>query len=274
VDLQAIRTSVDTRTKNLLETITDTRKHFHVEVGLMVQGEEQMTKSLIDTAPRGLEVKMAEVEALVERGRGKGTGAGAAKLPEFNGTTSWAVFRRQPETVAEYNCWTRLEISTYFITPLQGRATDVLHGVPKGATYEEALEDPFGDQHLATAYRSRLKSRTQGVGKSMQECSIFIEQLAHRAYPALSEDHVRREAGQAFADGLQDLAVNIQLLLGGKKTVNEALREPSKCMPCTKPSGPTKRAPEHSGGAGRHHRAKRHKKIGMLELCGARPLHG
>jgi hypothetical protein len=46
---------------------------------------------------------------------------------------------------------------TYLITALKGRATDGLHGVPKGATYEEtpdALEDRFGDQHLAAAYRS------------------------------------------------------------------------------------------------------------------------
>jgi hypothetical protein len=41
-----------------------------------------------------------------------------------------------------------LEKSTYMITALQGRATDVLHGVPKGATYEKplvALVDRFGD---------------------------------------------------------------------------------------------------------------------------------
>jgi hypothetical protein len=37
---------------------------------------------------------------------------------------------------------------------LQGRATDVLPGVPKGETYEETLdvlEDRFGDQHLTAA---------------------------------------------------------------------------------------------------------------------------
>jgi hypothetical protein len=43
VDLQDIRTSVDTRTKNLLETITDTRDHLHEELGLIIQDEAQMT---------------------------------------------------------------------------------------------------------------------------------------------------------------------------------------------------------------------------------------
>jgi hypothetical protein len=114
------------------------------------------------------------------------------------------------------------------ITALQGWATDVLHGLPKGATYEEtleALEDRFGDQHLAPAYRNQLKTRTQRVGESLQGFSTAIEQLAHRDYPALPEDHIRGEAGKTFADGVEDPDVKIQLLLGGEKTVNEALRQ-------------------------------------------------
>jgi hypothetical protein len=46
------------------------------------------------------------------------------------------MFRRQFETAAE---------------------TDVLHEIPKGATYDEtleALEDRLGDQHLAASYRT------------------------------------------------------------------------------------------------------------------------
>jgi hypothetical protein len=79
---------------------------------------------------------------------------GAAKPTKFDGTTSWAMFRCQFETVGEHNCWTHQEKSTYLITALQGQNTNVLHGVLKGATYEEtlvALEDRFGDQILTTA---------------------------------------------------------------------------------------------------------------------------
>jgi hypothetical protein len=67
---------------------------------------------------------------------------------------------------------------------LQARATDVLRGVPKGETYEEtleALQDRFGAQHLAAAYHNWPKTRTQGVGESLQEFSTATEQLAHRA---------------------------------------------------------------------------------------------
>jgi hypothetical protein len=71
----------------------------------------------------------------------------------------------------------RQEKSTYLITALQVWATDVLHGIPKSATYEEtleALEDCLGDQHLAAAYCSLLKTRTQGEGESLQELATAI----------------------------------------------------------------------------------------------------
>jgi hypothetical protein len=138
------------------------------------------------------------------------------------------MFWRQFKTVAEHNCWKRQEKSTYLITALQGRATDVLHGVLKGATCEEilvALENRFGDQYLAAAYRSQLKTRTQGVGECLQEFVTAVEQLVHRTYPALPKDYIRREAGKAFADGVEDPTIKIQLHLGEEKMVNEALRQ-------------------------------------------------
>jgi hypothetical protein len=65
----------------------------------------------------------------------------------------------------------------------------VLHRVPKGATYEEileALEDRFGDQHMATAYHIQLKSGTQGVRESLQEFITAVKKLAHCTNPHYS----------------------------------------------------------------------------------------
>jgi hypothetical protein len=92
------------------------------------------------------------------------------------------------------------------IAALQGRASDLLHGLPKGATYEEtleALEDSFVDQHLAAVCCSKL---TQSVGESLQEFATAVEQLVHRAYTTLPEDNVKGEAGKMFADGVEDPA--------------------------------------------------------------------
>jgi hypothetical protein len=117
---------------------------------------------------------LKEVGTGAECGRGTGTDAGMAKPPKIDGTTSWVVFWCQFKTVPEHNCWTCKVKSTYLITAM-------LYGVPKGATYEkalEALQDCFGDQHLAAVYRSQLKSKTQGAGEFLQEFSTAVEQLA------------------------------------------------------------------------------------------------
>jgi hypothetical protein len=210
-NLQVVMTSIDTWTGSLQDDITGVKKD-------------------LDIRAKGLEARIVQVEARAELDVGGRTGndAGRAKPPKFDGSTSWAMFRRQFETVADHNRWMPQEKATYLIAALEGRACDVLHWVPRGATYEEtieALEDRFGDQDLAAAYRSQLKTRTQKAGESLQEFATAIEQLAHRAYPALPEDHVRKEAGKAFADGVEDPDIKIQLLLGGEKTVNEALRQ-------------------------------------------------
>jgi hypothetical protein len=112
------------------------------------------------------------------------------------------------------------------ITDMEGRAVEVLYGILLNATYEEtlqALENRFGDQHFAAAYRCQLTTRTQKARKSLQDFATNTELLAHRVYPTMPEDHIKGEAGKSFAYRLLDPDIHIPLLLGGKKTVNEAL---------------------------------------------------
>lgn len=107
-------------------------------------------------------------------------------------------------------------------------AADILYAIPTNVIYEEtlqALEDSFGDQHFAFAFCSQLKMRTHKAGESLQAFAMAIEQLAHHAYPALPKDHIRREAGKAFASEVEDHEVKVVLLIGREKTVNEALRQ-------------------------------------------------
>jgi hypothetical protein len=174
------------------------------------------------------QTQVKEIEGRAKGRRGRGTGAGpgegAAKPPKFSGTKTWAVFRCQFETAAEHNYWTCQNKSTYLITALQGWATDMLHGVPKSTAYEETWRSTSETSTLPPRI-SQLKTRTQGVTESSQEFTTAIEQLAHSTYPTLPEDHIRREAGKAFTDRIEDPDIKVQLLLGGEKTVNEALRQ-------------------------------------------------
>jgi hypothetical protein len=58
----------------------------------------------------------------------------------------------------------------------------------------------------------------------LQEFATAIEHLAHHTYPVLPKDNMR-EASKAFTDGVEHRAIKIKLLVGGDKTVNEALRQ-------------------------------------------------
>jgi hypothetical protein len=263
VDSEAIRTSVDTRTNSLLETITDTRE------GRARPHNPGRGKN--DEDPnRYLAARTRDQDSRSRR-------PGRAWNGEDTEVRRGNIMGRVPVPVRDRSraqLWMRLEKSTYLITALQGRATYVLHRVPKGATYEEnleALEDSFGDQYLVAAFRSQLKTRTQG--ESLQEFATAVEQLAHRAYPALPEDHISREAGKAFADGIESPAIKIHLLRGGQKWVNEALRQTLELQDVVLAAKPKKNERHDSLGEPiAPNLAKRPKMIGVLELCGARQL--
>jgi hypothetical protein len=99
-------------------------------------------------------------------------------------------------------------------------------------------------QQTEDYYCNQLKLKTQGVEESLQKFTTPIKQLAHRAYTALPEDHIRRQAGKAFGYGVQDTAIKIHLLLIGEKTVNEALGqalEMQAVLPASKPHKTTPR---------------------------------
>jgi hypothetical protein len=75
----------------------------------MFQVEALARKALTEATRREFLTQLKEVRARGARGRETGTAAGATKPPKFDGTISWAVFRRHFETVVEHNCRTRLE---------------------------------------------------------------------------------------------------------------------------------------------------------------------
>jgi hypothetical protein len=186
------------------------------------------TLATVEAARHEVHTQLGEDKARVEHRTGRQGRASVVMAPKFDGTASWTAFRRQFETAAEHNGWTRQDKATFLITALRGRVADVLYGIPKGSTYEEileTLEDRFGDRHLAVVSRYELKTRTQRDGESLQDFATAIEQLVHRACPALPEDHTRREAVSAFFDGLADPEIQLHLLPVGERTLGEVLRQ-------------------------------------------------
>ncbi|XP_069687229.1 TATA element modulatory factor-like [Periplaneta americana] len=148
------------------------------------------------------------------------------KTPKFDGTTSWAIFRRQFEATAAHNGWTPAEKTTQLLTALQGQASEILHSVPEDGTAAEimaALEGRYGDHQLAAAFRTQLKTRVQQSGESLQEFAMAVEQLAHKALRGLPNDFIAGEAAYTFGSGVRDPEIRQQLLLAEHRTINAAL---------------------------------------------------
>ncbi|XP_069693859.1 adventurous-gliding motility protein Z-like [Periplaneta americana] len=148
------------------------------------------------------------------------------KTPKFDGTTSWAIFRRQFEATAAHNGWKPAEKTTQLLTALQGQASEILHSVPEDGTAAEimaALEGRYGDHQLAAAFRTQLKTRVQQSGESLQEFAMAVEQLAHKALRGLPNDFIAGEAAYTFGSGVRDPEIKQQLLLAEHRTINAAL---------------------------------------------------
>jgi hypothetical protein len=193
----------------------------------------EATRRDLEATQRDLETHLAALEARTRRAGGSSAGVNADKVkpPEFDGSTSWVVFHRQFDAAAAHNDWTPGEKAAHLLSVLQGQAADVLHSVPSEASYEDiagALRDRFGDHQLAAVYRSHLMARVQTGGKTLQEFAGAVKQLAHRALVGLPEGHIQTEAAHAFIDGIRDREVKQHLLMGGDRTLNEALNQAVK----------------------------------------------
>lgn len=187
----------------------------------------------IEATRRDLEYQLAAVETRTRRAAvgGNVTNASTVKPPKFDGSTSWAVFHRQFEAAASHNNWQPGEKAAHLLSGLQGQAADILHSLPVEATYEDivgALRDRFGDHQLAAAYRSQLKTRVQASEETLQEFAAAVEQLAHRALVGLPVGYIQTKAAHAFIDGVRDREVKQHLILGGDRSLNEALNQALK----------------------------------------------
>jgi hypothetical protein len=157
------------------------------------------------------------------------------------------VFHRQFEAAAVHNDWTPREKAAHLLSVLQGQAADILHSVPAEAPYEDivgTLHDRFGDHQLAAAYRSHLKAREQTRGETLQEFVAAVEQLAHRALVGLPVGYIHTAAAHASIDGVRDLEVKQHLLMGGDRTLNEALNQALKLEATKAAAWPTARLRE------------------------------
>ena len=68
----------------------------------------------------------------------------------------------------------------------------------------------------------------QTSGETLQEFAAAAEQLAHRALVGFPVAFLQTKAAHSFIDGVRDQEVKQNLLMGGDRTLNEALNQTLK----------------------------------------------
>jgi hypothetical protein len=123
------------------------------------------------------------------------------QIPKFDGSTSWAVFRRYFEIIAEHNGWTLSDKALY------ESIAHVLQSVLIGTKCEEVaavLENSYRDHHLAEGFHGQLRRMVQHAGESLEESAATIGHLAHCSYVDSTEQHSRKGTALAFTDRLRE----------------------------------------------------------------------
>jgi hypothetical protein len=159
----------------------------------------------------------------VRHGCFRNTAARAAriKLLRFDGSTYWAMFRRQFHSICQgrttghpkgKSCaysFCRGKLPTFYTASIQKQ-------------FIEALECCFWDHQLAVAYHYQLKARTELITEFLEEFAATIEHLTLRALVGLPQ-YIQREAAYAFFNRIRDPELKFPLLVSGERTLDKAI---------------------------------------------------
>ncbi|KAH7981590.1 hypothetical protein HPB52_000021 [Rhipicephalus sanguineus] len=114
-----------------------------------------------------------------------GTGRMSLRPPTYDGTTSWAAFRIQFESVASFNCWTSEEKLLVLVAQLRSTAAELLNCLPRvgRSTYNDlvcALEARFGDAPFRSVYIAQLRTLRQGQA-TLRDLADTVEPLSRKS---------------------------------------------------------------------------------------------
>ncbi|KAH7939231.1 hypothetical protein HPB52_009084 [Rhipicephalus sanguineus] len=126
--------------------------------------------------------------------------------PTFDGTTSWAAFLVQFESVATLNGWTVQDKA--HAVQLRDAAAEYLEYIPQGirSNYEalvSPIESRFGDRHLLQLYLTQLKHVRQGR-RYLQELAAHVDSLSRKALSGCPTATMDLIAANACVDAINN----------------------------------------------------------------------
>ena len=95
------------------------------------------------------------------------------------------------------------------------------------ATYDRlvhALEERFGDQHLAEVYKSELRGRHRQKGESLLALAQDVRKLVQKAYPDIGRPGLEELVIEKFREALPDHDQRIAVYQSKARTLDQAVK--------------------------------------------------
>ena len=147
------------------------------------------------------------------------------KLKHYDGTESLDTFLRKFQSMATYLQWGEADIKYHLCGSLEGAAGLVLADIAPDAKSEDViklLKTRFGTELQQERFKAELRARRRRDGEQLQHLYRDISRLVSLAHPsddAKLVDHVGKEA---FIRALSDGPLQLEVLKGEPKTLEEA----------------------------------------------------
>ncbi|XP_053400569.1 uncharacterized protein LOC128557321 [Mercenaria mercenaria] len=151
------------------------------------------------------------------------------KPPTYDGTSDLSSYLTQFEMTSDLNNWTRDKKALQLAVSLRGNATEILNDIPlhRRRDYDHIvshLVERFQPQNQRKLHVAKLRARIRKRNESLDDLANDIKKLVRLAYPDLDMNCREEMALEAFAEALNDDQLRRDLIVGGPKTMSEALR--------------------------------------------------
>lgn len=151
------------------------------------------------------------------------------KLPTYDGKTDLFSYLTQFELISELNNWSSEKKAIQLAVSLSGNAAQILNDIPFGSLRDynmikQCLIDRFQPQNQRKLHVAKLRARTRRRNETLEDLAHDIKNMVRLAYPDLDMKCREDMALECFADAINDEQLRRDLIVGGPKTMSEAIR--------------------------------------------------
>ena len=147
----------------------------------------------------------------------------------YDGTVTWREYAGQFDRISRLNGWTNAQKLDLLWVHLAGEALTYVESLKleQTATYDRlvhALEERFGDQHLAEVYKSELRGRHRQKGESLLALAQDVRKLVQKAYPDIGRPGLEELVIEKFREALPDHDQRIAVYQSKARTLDQAVK--------------------------------------------------